>query len=46
LERISIVLDDHPVISEQAFSDLVKTAINCKVGRKSLSANQVVRAYG
>lgn len=44
LDMISIVLDDHPIIAEQAFEDLVKADINCKAGRKSLSANQVMRA--
>ena len=43
LEKISMVIDAHPVIAEQAFDDLVKDDVSCCTGRESFSGDQVVR---
>jgi IS5 family transposase len=43
LDKISIIIDEHPVIAEQAFEDLLKDDVCCSAGRESLSADQVVR---
>ena len=43
LEKISMVLDHHPMISEQAFEDLVSADINSRTDQRLLTADQVVR---
>ena len=44
LEKISMMLDEHPTIAKSAFSDLTNKGKHLDLGRRSLSADQVVRA--
>lgn len=43
LDKISIIIDEHPIIAQKVFEDLLKHDVCTSAGRKSSSADQVIR---